>query len=162
MANEPMTKCKKCGHNKNDHKWFVQIGNHPKQFYHKGCRKCKCEKFEGDNHSPGRNNRQRIRESLSRDKEPEDKSLYEHLDSKSGSFNLSKQIFEIVLFGEVVHAKDVKEKIQNAQKRLKDDLDYWDGQPVTSEFSRGFQHCCFIFKQRIDKIFLEEFGKKLI
>ena len=36
----------KCRHDKDWHKWFVQIGKHPKQFYYSDCRDCPCKKFE--------------------------------------------------------------------------------------------------------------------
>lgn len=38
--------CENCGHDKERHKWFVQIGKHPKQFYYSECKDCPCKKFK--------------------------------------------------------------------------------------------------------------------
>jgi len=47
----------------------------------------------------------------------------------------------------------VKEKIQNAQRRLKE---------VITENCMGTSANCYVIKKELDKIFLEEFGRKLI
>lgn len=50
------------------------------------------------------------------------------------------------------HESKVKELIQ----KLKDDVKYYDNQPIKGEFSRGFEACCFAFRKRIEKLVGEE------
>lgn len=50
--------------------------------------------------------------------------------------------------------QDIKKSI----KELKDSLDYFDRQPADDEFAKGFENCCKVFRQKIDKVF----GEKLI
>ena len=35
--------------------------------------------------------------------------------------------------------------------KIIDDLNYYDKQPVTNEFSKGFTHCCNVFRKRLNK-----------
>ncbi len=55
--------------------------------------------------------------------------------------------------GKYYKKEDVKEKIQNAQRRLKEEL---------SKLNRMGTHTIFMRDGVIDKIFLEEFGDKLL
>ena len=57
-----------------------------------------------------------------------------------------------------LYLKDVKEKIQNAQRKLKEEFGKFRGRYLTIMNEKDL----FIFKEKIDKIFLEEFGDKLI
>ena len=82
--------------------------------------------------------------------------------SKDITFNLSeKRIIIIDCFNKGIDFKgypeeDVKEKIQNAQRRLKEELKEFDdrGLRLDGTYLR--------LKNKIDKIFQEEFGKDLI
>lgn len=55
-----------------------------------------------------------------------------------------------------LHPEDVKEHIQNAQKRLKEEHEAWRKEGVIGEFFDDS------FKLKIDRIFKEEFGEKLL
>ncbi len=52
-------------------------------------------------------------------------------------------------YDDIIHKKDVKEKIQNAQKRLRDEL-------------KVHENANSLIRKRVDKIFLEEFGKEML
>ena len=69
-------------------------------------------------------------------------------------FNLSEKIRYIV-GNDCIRIKDVKEKIQNAQKRLKEEFDNndWENNTLDVPENRNLI---------IDKIFKECFGEKLI
>lgn len=156
------------------------------------CPKCDNLKVTS-NHSP----RQTKNESCSMDKEPEVvasgskdissdlKSEYEGSNpSTSGSWNLGDKIRYKNTTGDVkkmfgwFKEKDVKEKIQNAQKRLKEKLNQelidenrkWgqallnrkdDGTTIEHIFDRFFTNMQSGIRMEIGRIFLEEFGDKL-
>ena len=52
--------------------------------------------------------------------------------------------------------KDIKEKIQE----LIEQLNYFDRQPANEEFSKGFEHCCKVFRKKIEKVFGKELTQK--
>lgn len=54
-----------------------------------------------------------------------------------------------------IHESFVKEKIQNAQRRVKEEFDYFKKMLMED---RDYD----VFKARLDKIFKEEFGDKII
>ncbi len=39
-------------------------------------------------------------------------------------------------------------------------LEYYNNQPATSEFSKGFEHCCNVFKEKIKKMIAEKSAKE--
>jgi len=75
---------------------------------------------------------------------------------KEKESNLSDTIYE----DRWVHKNHVKEKIQNAQRRLKEEIDRIDN-ASTYDKGNGIVSTKFV-KEGINKIFLEEFGGKLI
>lgn len=86
-------------------------------------------------------------------------------------FNLSKKIVDLKGFtnglvkSKYYWEKDVKEKVQNAQRRLKEFDEEIKKQGYTfrgtKEQKKAWDSCCQDFKRFIDKIFKEEFGEKL-
>lgn len=80
------------------------------------------------------------------------KGRYEDVVDDFGMMNVFK-------FNDLMHIqrKDIWDEIGRACKlskektikELTEDLDYWDNQPATSEFAKGFEHCCEVIKKRI-------------
>ena len=58
--------------------------------------------------------------------------------------------------------KDVKEKIQNVQRRLKDEKFINKLENPNEDYLEGIKHCIRFMKERIDKIFDEEIGEGLL
>ncbi len=47
-----------------------------------------------------------------------------------------------------IHILNVKEFI----RRLREDLDYYDNQEASDEFSKGFEYCCKVFRKKMDEL----------
>lgn len=43
---------------------------------------------------------------------------------------------------EVMNISSTSVRLGNLKQRISNKLDYWDRQPATKEFSKGFEHCC--------------------
>jgi len=93
-----------------------------------------------------------------RDFEATDWEIFEEKESLSGKIFDSK----LALGDDIskIFAKDVKEKIQNVQKRLKEEL---ENRPPFAELDEKRSSELLMGElEIIDKIFKEEFGEKLI